>query len=204
MRFKVRYSRLGETQLIIVLMATNAKKGLNSAERGDNDDPSNQQENNDPETFGQDIDVVTSARGLFGYSKLHAAASSGQARLLKLHLSDNSNVHSKDVNGKTVDGGYTPLHLAASAGHKECVEELLNCHKTDMHVTDAFGRTPLETAEQNFKNDVAMLLRSHGKFIALQYYILQYGNYISIHQKSYTCSNEAVLYWVWVLIKIPY
>ena len=148
-------------------MAANAKEGVNSAERrGNNDDPRiNQQENNNPqvlETFGQDIDVVTSARGLFGYSKLHAAASSGQASLLKLFLSDDSNVHSKDVNGKTVDGGYTPLHLAASAGHKECVEELLNCHKTDMHVTDAFGRTPLETAEQNFKNDVAMLLRSHG------------------------------------------
>ena len=40
------------------------------------------------------------------------------------------------MNGKTVDGGYIPLHLAASAGHAE------KYHKTDMHVTDA-----LETAE---------------------------------------------------------
>ena len=161
-------------------MATSAKD-VNTAERGDNDDPRYPQENNDPQalaTFGRDIDIVTSARGLFGYSKLHAAASNGQAHLLKLLLPDDSNEHSKDVNGKTVDGGYTPLHLAASAGHVECVEELLNCHETDMHVTDAFGRTPLETAEQNFKNDVAMLLRSHGKLLALQCYILWYRDYI--------------------------
>ena len=69
------------------------------------------------------------------------------------------------MNGKTVDGGYTPLHLAASAGHAECVEELLQCHKTDIHVTDAFGRTPLETARKaNFKINVAKLLRTHGKY----------------------------------------
>ena len=54
--------------------------------------------------------------------------------LIKTVLSDDSN--SSDVNDKTVDGGYTPLHLAASAGHAE------KHHKTDMHVTDA-----LETAE---------------------------------------------------------
>ena len=59
--------------------------------------------------------------------------------------------------------GYTPLHLAASAGHTDCVEELLNYPRTDMRVTDIVGRTPLETAEQNFKNNVAKLLRSHGK-----------------------------------------
>ena len=67
------------------------------------------------------------------------------------------------MNGKTVDGGYTPLHLAASAGHADCVEELLEHSKMNIHVTDAFGRTPLETAEQNFKNDVAELLQNHSK-----------------------------------------
>ena len=76
-------------------------------------------------------------------------------------LCDDANTD--DVNGKTVDGGYTPLRLAASAGHVDCVEELLKYHKTDMHVTDAFSRTPLETAKQNFKSDVAKLLRSYGK-----------------------------------------
>ena len=125
--------------------------------RSENDDV------NDPEDHIESLrdDVVVDRRGLFGYTKVHEAASSGDAILLKSLLYDDSN--GNDVNGKTVDGGYTPLHLAASAGHAECVEELLKYHKTDMHVTDAFSRTPLETAEQNFKNDVAKLLRSHGK-----------------------------------------
>ena len=142
-------------------MATNENGGVVAqAGKGDNDDANSQQEHNQ-ESFGGDIDVPAGPRGLFGYSKLHAAASNGQAAVLKLLLSEDPN--SSEVNGKTVDGGYTPLHLAASAGHAECVEELLIYHKTDMHVTDAFGRTPLETAEQNFRNDVAKVLRSHGK-----------------------------------------
>ena len=166
-RMRLQFNRvvLGKIQPIYHdKMATN-EKGVNAVvqvERGDNDGANNHEGNNNhEESFGGDIDVPAGARGLFGYSKLHAAVSSGQAAVLKLLLAEDPN--SSDVNGKTVDGGYTPLHLAASAGHAECVEELLTCHKTDMHVTDAFGRTPLETAEQNFKNDVAKLLRSHGK-----------------------------------------
>ena len=98
-------------------------------------------------------------RGLFGYSILHTAASNGQADLLESFLSKDSS----NVNSKTVDGGYTPLHLAALAGHTDCVEELLKFENTDIHVADAFDRTPLVAAEQNFKTDVARLLRSHGK-----------------------------------------
>ena len=70
----------------------------------DNDDVNNQQGINDhQESFGGDIDVLTGARGLFGYSKLHAAASNGQAAVLKLLSAEDPN--SSDVNGKTVDGG---------------------------------------------------------------------------------------------------
>ena len=97
--------------------------------------------------------------GLYGYSELHRAASSGQATLLESLLSEDS------VNSKTVDGGYTPLHLAASAGHADCVNVLLKYHRTDIHVTDAFGRTPLEIAEQYFKTTVAKLLRSYGEYL---------------------------------------
>ena len=134
---------------------------------GDNQGPANDETNDKDrlESLGDDAarDAAAGTTGLFGYSKLHAAASSGQDGVLKLLLAEDPN--SNDVNGKTVDGGYTPLHLAASSGHAECVEELLQCHNTDIHMTDAFGRTPLETAEQNFKNEVAKLLRTHGKYL---------------------------------------
>ena len=140
-------------------------------EIGDNENVNNHQETRD-NTINQDnyqeslsndgtSSAECSVKGLFGYSDLHAAASRGQANVLKSLLSDDSNINS--VNGKTADGGYTPLHLAASAGHVDCIKELLDCNKVDIHVTDSFGRTPLETAEQNFKSDVAKLLRSHGK-----------------------------------------
>ena len=151
----------------------------NQAGVGDNDDADNQ-ENINHHLEISDGDPAASAKGLFGYSKLHAAASNGNADSLKLLLADDANA--SEVNRKTVDGGYTPLHLAASAGHAACVEELLKYHKTDMHVTDAFGRTPLETAEQNFKNDVAKLLRSYGKRLCINVYLHALGilNYRAI------------------------
>ena len=71
---------------------------------------------------------------LYTYNRFNWCGTRTHQLLIKTVLSDDSN--SSDVNGKTVDGGYTPLHLAASAGHAE------KYHKTDMHVTDA-----LETAE---------------------------------------------------------
>ena len=107
------------------------------------------------ETTGDQADSI----GLFGYSPLHAASSNGHHEVLKLLLK----YEDEHVNGKTVDGGYTPLHLAASAGHVDCVKVLLEHEKIDTSVTDAFGRTPLDTAEQNIKSDVAKLLRSYGK-----------------------------------------
>ena len=107
------------------------------------------------------IMLDSGARDLFGYSELHKAASNGDISILKSLLYDNSNV--SDVNGKTTDGGYTPLHLAALTGHADCVEELISCNKVDICATDAFGRTPLETAKQSFKSDVVNLLQNYGR-----------------------------------------
>ena len=130
------------------------------------DQPSDQQKTGDLTSFVEQS-AVFGASGLFGHSKLHSAASNGQDAVLNSLLAENPD----GVNSKTVDGGYTPLHLAASAGHVECVKELLEYHKTDIHVTDAFGRTPLEIAEQYFRTTVATLLRSSGKYLYLPAYV---------------------------------
>lgn len=136
----------------------------NTDEQSNSDDVNQQVTTNHLERLGDDVAAGASGY-LFGYTKLHVAASDGKVESLKSFLSDDSS-HS-NVNSKTVNGGYTALHLAASAGHVDCVEELLKCQTTDVHVTDDFGKTPLETAGQNSKTDVAKLLRSHGKdFIA--------------------------------------
>ena len=72
------------------------------------------------------------------------------------------------MNGKTIDGGYTPLHLAASAGHVECVEELLKHDQIDFYVTDVLGRTPLETTGKSFRSNVAKVLRNYGRYTFLK------------------------------------
>lgn len=142
-------------------MATNDNVDQMTSKNEESSDDINQQDTSDHlERLGDNVAAGASGN-LFGYTKLHVAASDGDVDSLKSLLSDDSN--NSDVNGKTVNGGYTPLHLAASAGHTRCVEELLNHHKTDIRVTDEFGKTSLQTAEQNSKNDVAKLLRSHGK-----------------------------------------
>ena len=139
------------------------------AEKADSENVTDEQDTGDKENVSENLDEDATlgalAKGLFGYSRIHAAAITGQADSLNLLLKDPANV--SDVNSKTVDGGCTPLHLAASAGHIDCIAELLNCDEADIHVTDAFGRTPLETAEQNFKSATAKLLRSHGKYMLL-------------------------------------
>ena len=160
-----------EYKRIIKLMAALNENRIDNDEQRDENNDGNRQETVDNDTsvhFGssgrvRDTRSRGDTRGLFGYSILHTAASNGQADLLKSFLPKDSS----NVNSKTVDGGYTPLHLAALAGHTDCVEILLKCENIDIHVADAFDRTPLVAAEQNFKTDVARLLRSHGKYIAL-------------------------------------
>ena len=136
-----------------------------SQERNESDNGNNQQQTTTDHLRNLDNDVAVDNIGAkdhsFGYSKLHEAAINGHTNLLKSLLSDGSN--SIDVNGKTIDGGCTPLHLAVSADHADCVKELLKHPKTDVHVIDTFGRTPVQIAEHSCKSDVAKLLRSHGK-----------------------------------------
>ena len=164
------------------------------AEKADSENVTDEQDTGDKENVSENLDEDTTlgalAKGLFGYSKIHAAAITGQADSLNLLLKDPANV--SDVNSKTVEGGYTPLHLAASAGHDDCIAELLNCDEADIHVTDAFDRTPLETAEQNFKSATAKLLRSYGKYMLLDGVLAQavwYQTFLRLLVLELTISN---------------
>ena len=62
-------------------------------------------------------------------------------------------VTSKDAEGKTA------LHWAATGGHKEVVQFLLDS-KADVHAKDNDGKTPLDLA--SFHKDIADLLRQNG------------------------------------------
>ena len=57
--------------------------------------------------------------------------------------------------------GRTPLHLAVSAGHFDCVKALLES-KADISITDYNGKTPKQTAVLSSKSNIVRLLRSEG------------------------------------------
>jgi ankyrin repeat protein len=58
-------------------------------------------------------------------------------------------------------GGFTPLHWAASSGHKD-VAELLLAHGADVNAKNNNDWTPLYYAVSGGHKDVAQLLRQHG------------------------------------------
>ena len=59
------------------------------------------------------------------------------------------------------EGGFTPLHWAASSGHKD-VAELLLAHGADVNAKNNNGSTPLHFAAALGHKDVAELLLAHG------------------------------------------
>ena len=95
-------------------------------------------------------------RGVFGYTPIHEAVSSGHSEVLKLLLK-----HEGDPNCRA-NSGYTPLHLAASSGHVDCVRVLLE-NNANISNTDEYGKTPIQTAELSSKHGVMKVLRSAGE-----------------------------------------
>ena len=97
-------------------------------------------------------------QGVFGYTPIHEAVSSGHSKVLKLLLEQKTDPNCR------ANSGYTPLHLAASSGHVDCVRVLL-ANNADISNTDEYGKTPLQSAEMSSKHDIAKVLRSAGEWM---------------------------------------
>ena len=100
-------------------------------------------------------DHLNNRRGVFGYTLLHEAVSGNKPDAIpSLVTNDNINARANLAGYR-----YTPLHLAASAGHIECVKVLLN-YGADISLADIFGRKPKDLSS---KTTITQILRSEGK-----------------------------------------
>ena len=63
------------------------------------------------------------------------------------------------------NSGYTPLHLAVSLEHVDCVRVLL-ANSADIYAADDDGKTPIHTAELSSNHDVVKVLKSAGECIS--------------------------------------
>ena len=87
--------------------------------------------------------------------ELIEAIREGDIEAVKQHLAAGTNVNTED------DGGQTPLHIAASWGHKE-VAELLIAAGADVNAKDTRGETPLDRAIFTDETETTDILRKHG------------------------------------------
>ena len=83
---------------------------------------------------------------LLAEKSILGASKTGNIKLVEKHLSDGSDVNTKD------GGERTALHWAALKGHKE-VAELLIAKGSDVNARDIFYKTPLDKAINPFLND---------------------------------------------------
>ena len=79
------------------------------------------------------------------------SCTSNATNALKLLL-ENSKKLNLNIN-KQNEWGETPLHLAASAGHKNCVIILCKHDSIDTTIQNKWNRTPLDVAKDFGEND---------------------------------------------------
>ena len=84
-----------------------------------------------------------------------AAGFKGNIEAVKQYLDGGADVNAKD------GGGWTPLHHATEAGHKE-IAELLIANGADVNAKDKLGWTPLFYAAFSGRTEVAELLIAEG------------------------------------------
>ncbi len=111
---------------------------------------------------------------------IHVAANTGNIEAVTQHLADGADVNAKMKEGTTplhfaaskghkeiaellkmITDGETPLHKAAYEGHKE-IAELLIAEGADVNVKNGFGETPLHRAASRDHKEVAELLIAEG------------------------------------------
>lgn len=100
---------------------------------------------------GADVD----ARGEYGETALHNAASGGAAEVAEVLLGHGADVRAKDKYGETA------LHKVASGCAAEVVEVLLR-YGADVHAKDNYGYTALHEAASYARAEVTEVLLRHG------------------------------------------
>jgi hypothetical protein len=100
---------------------------------------------------GVDVDYLNSR----GYSAAMLAARHNKPEVLKVLVHAGTNINNQQVNG-----GHTPLHLAAVMGHIDAVKVLLQAG-TDRTLRNQFNQTAEEGARSSGHNDLAELIKNY-------------------------------------------
>ncbi|XP_065175040.1 leucine-rich repeat serine/threonine-protein kinase 2-like [Sycon ciliatum] len=114
---------------------------------------------------GGNIDRLLEERhGMFLYTPLHVAVVKDQHEVVEVLVK----FYYADVNCKS-GNGYTPLHLAAHQGYRECAKHLLSASvSVDFELRDSNNRrTALEAAQDAGNTDIVKMIRSAALFQAV-------------------------------------